>query len=129
MSNRRGGPRSPHYRTGFLRSPAWRARRARWFARQTRHRDPLACVACTRPATPAELELHHLNYRGVIYRDGSWRAFEQHADLLPIHPYCHELLHRLLDRDCALATRGRRSASLQALARLRAVLVSGTAHE
>ncbi len=122
MSNRRGGPRSLHHRAGFLRSPAWRARRARWFAREARHGRTLACVGCTRSATPAELELHHLDYRGVAYRNGSWRAFEKHADLLPIHPYCHELLHRLLDRDRALATRNRRAASLQALALIRAAL-------
>jgi 5-methylcytosine-specific restriction enzyme A len=122
MTSRRGGPRSPHYRTGFLHSPAWRARRGRWFTREARYGRVLACAACMRPAASADLELHHLDYRGVTYRDGSWRAFENHADLLPIHPYCHELLHRLLDRDRALANRNRRAASLQALARLRTAL-------
>ncbi len=113
MSNRRGGPRSPRYRTGFLHSPGWRA---------TRTGRLLACVARSRMATGVKLELHHLNYRGVTYDDGSWCAFEMHADLLQIHPFCHELLHRPIDRDRALATRSRRAGSLQALARLRAAL-------
>ena len=54
--------------------------------------------------------------RGVRFVDGSWRAFERHDDLVPMHPYCHGLLHRLIDRDRVLSHhRGRRVASAMAL--------------
>jgi 5-methylcytosine-specific restriction protein A len=47
-----------------------------------------------------------------------------------MHPYCHDLLHRLIDRDAVLArNRTRRAASDHALQRLRQKLrpVEGTA--
>ncbi|NYE18017.1 hypothetical protein [Microbacterium immunditiarum] len=76
-------------------------------------------------ATPAELELHHLTYRGVVRADTGWQAWEPHRDLVPLHPYCHELLHRLIDRDAVLSRhRTRRAASLFALHRLRAKLAT-----
>lgn len=49
------------------------------------------------------LQLHHLDYQGVIRSDGGWRASERHDDLVPLHPSCHESLHRLIERDTVLS--------------------------
>lgn len=123
MSNRRRPARGNPYRTEFLTSVAWHTRRARWFRREATLQRPLRCAACGTGATPAELELHHRSYAGVLYQDGVWRAFERHDDLTPLHPYCHELLHRLLERDTVLARhRDRKAASDHALIRLHAAL-------
>ena len=124
MSNRRRPERQTPYRSDFLRSPAWFARRERWFRKQQRTGRPLLCAGCWRPASKDQLELHHLDYAGVHFTDGGWRAFERHDDLVPLHPYCHDLLHRLIDRDVVLARyRSRRDASTFALERLRTGLV------
>ena len=123
MSNRRKTGVRNTYRAEFLRSPAWFARRSRWFRKQERLNRPLVCSACGGRATSAQLELHHLDYAGVRFVGGGWRAFERHDDLVPLHPYCHDLLHRLIDRDRVLAFhRSRRVASLVALERLRVKL-------
>ncbi|MEJ1154625.1 hypothetical protein [Microbacterium marmarense] len=130
MSNRRKGQLANGYRSEFLRSPAWFARRARWFRKQERLDALLACAACGNLATNRTVELHHLDYEGVRLVDGSWHAFEAHADLVPLHPYCHDLLHRLIDRDVVLSRhRTRRDASLVALERLRAKFVEELRHE
>lgn len=119
MSNaRKSGLKAP-YDQGFLRSRAWHARRARWFAEQQRRGIALACAACLDPGTPSTLELHHLDYAGVTIRGGYFQAAEPHADLIPLHPYCHDLLHRLIDRDRVLTHhRTRRDATALALAAL-----------
>ena len=124
MSNsRRPATTNRAYRTGYLRSPAWFARRDRWFRAHARTGIPLTCEACGHAATPAQLELHHTDYRGVYNEGGQWRAREEHVDLVPLHPGCHELLHRLIDRDTVLSRgRDRRTASAVALDRLRAKL-------
>lgn len=116
MSNRRKPAASSSYRSGFLSSPAWRARRARWFRKECRLGRSLRCAGCGWPATQEQLELHHLDYRGVRFVDGAWRAFERHDDLVPLHPNCHGLLHQLIDRDRVLSHhRARRVASAIAL--------------
>ena len=123
MSNRRKPPLVNLYRSEFLRSRTWYARRDRWFTEQAARGIPLTCAGCGRPATKNQLELHHLDYAGVIIREGRWRALEAHGDLVPMHPYCHDLLHRLIDRDAILARhRTRRAASDHALQRLRVAL-------
>ena len=93
MSNRRKPRTRNTYRTQFLPSPAWRARHARWFRTQSRLGCPLRCAGCDLPATEHQLELHHVTYSGVQFASGSWRAFEHHSDLVPLHPYCHGMLH------------------------------------
>ncbi|MCC4248246.1 MULTISPECIES: hypothetical protein [Microbacterium] len=126
MSNARRGAVRNSYRTGYLRSPVWFARRDKWFRTQER-RHPLTCAACDRPGTRRTLELHHLTYRGVRVLDGRWLATEKHDDLTALHPFCHELLHRLIDRDRILArSRTHRDASRIALQRLRATLTRET---
>ena len=123
MSNRRKPGVANAYRGEFLRSPAWYARRARWFRTQDRLNLPLSCVACGVTATRAQLELHHVDYSRVRYAAGTWRAFERHDDLVPLHPSCHERLHRIIERDRVLSHhRGRRVASTIALNILRSKL-------
>ncbi|MFE7846765.1 hypothetical protein ACFUTX_16385 [Microbacterium sp. NPDC057407] len=124
MSNtRRPAVTGRQYRTGYLKSPMWFARRDRWFRTHSRTGIPLTCQACGHAGIPAELELHHADYHGVYRVAGQWKARERHLDLVPLHPRCHELLHRLIDRDAVLSRgRDRRTASALALARLRAKL-------
>ena len=128
MSNGRRGAYGNAYRTGYLRSVVWFVRRDRWFREETLRRgdDALQCAACGARAKRRQLELHHVDYGGVTSRDGRWIAGEQHEDLIPLHPYCHELLHRLIDRDTLLRSHpARRTASASAIARLRGRLTQG----
>lgn len=119
MSNTRKPAIHNTYRTGFLRSPVWFARRDRWFRVALDRQGELRCAACLQTATKRQLELHHLDYTGVTFSEGRWHAREQHDDLVALHPYCHELLHRLIDRDVVLSRhRNRRNGSLLALSRL-----------
>ncbi|MGX5771761.1 hypothetical protein ACWKWN_13505 [Microbacterium trichothecenolyticum] len=79
------------------------------------------------PATSRELELHHLDYAGVRRVGDGWQAFERHDDLVPLHPYCHGLLHFYLERDEGLAYhRSRRVASAIALNIVRARMLRTT---
>lgn len=120
MSNRRKSGIRGDYRSEFLHSPAWLARRARWFRKQERLGRPLACAGCGQAARMTELELHHLDYSGVRSVGGSWRALERHEDLLPMHPFCHGAVHRIIEHDRVLSYhRSRRVASAIALNILR----------
>jgi GTP1/Obg family GTP-binding protein len=122
VSNARRGAVRNTYRTGYLRSPAWFNRRDRWFRTEQR-RGPLTCVACGRAGTRRTLELHHLSYRGVRVLDGRWLATEKHDDLTALHPFCHELVHRLIDRDRILArSRTHRDATSIAIRQLQAII-------
>lgn len=124
MSNRRRPAQGNAYLTGYLKSPVWFARRDRWFRTHARTGQPLYCAACGQPASVDALELHHVDYTGVQF-DRGWKAREHHEDLLPLHPACHELLHRLIDRDRVLSHhRPRRAANELALARLHHILAS-----
>lgn len=126
MTNQRRPGLVNLYRGEFLHTKVWFARRDRWFREEHATGRPLECAGCGRPADKRELELHHLDYSGVIFQNGTWRAIEIHDDLVPMHPYCHELLHRLIDRDFVLSNnRNRRAASHLALQRLRTKLTTG----
>ncbi|WP_341940343.1 hypothetical protein [Microbacterium sp. LWH10-1.2] len=115
MSNTRRTGLKNLYRLEFLRSPAWHARRDRWFRTHVRA-GLVPCAACGIPDTADHLDLHHRDYAGVRIARGVWQAWEDDGDLTPLHPYCHELLHRLIDRDPVLARhRTRRQASDHAL--------------
>ncbi|MBN8424400.1 hypothetical protein JF531_07680 [Microbacterium esteraromaticum] len=115
MTNQRRTGLKNLYREEFLRSPAWFARRDRWF--RTCGTDGTApCAACGVVTAKSRLELHHRDYEGVRIVQGTWQAWEDDDDLIPLHPHCHELLHRLIDRDVVLARhRSRRDASDHAL--------------
>ncbi len=127
MSNRRK-PNARGYRSGYLRSPQWFARRDRWFADHQDAGRAVACAACRQDATSRQLELHHVRYDGVTKDGEKWVAGEEHDDLLPLHPLCHELLHRIIDTDPVLARhRARAAATAQALSRVRSRLTSGGA--
>lgn len=120
MSNQRRPGMFKLYRFGYLRSGAWFARRDKWFAEELTRRGSITCAACGREAPKRRLELHHLDYDRVSLEDGRWHGQEAHEDLVSLHSYCHELLHRLIDRDSVLSrNRTRRAASHLALERLR----------
>lgn len=120
MTNRRRPALMNLYRSEFLHSRTWFARRDRWFTQQAARCIALTCAGCGRPAEKKQLELHHLDYTGVVLEQGRWIALEAHDDLVPMHSYCHDLLHRLIDRDAVLTrNRTRRAASVHALERLR----------
>lgn len=124
MSNARRGDRRNSYRAGYLRSRQWFVRRDRWFRDELTASGTLACAACGLEATARQLELHHNDYIGVRLDGDRWIAGERHEDLTSLHPYCHEQLHKLMDRDVVLRRfRTRRVASAQALVRLRRKLL------
>lgn len=124
MSNRRRSAHANRYRSGYLRSRQWFARRDRWF----REHGATECAAgCGRPADRRHVELHHISYDGVSYVDGVWSAQEAHDDLWPMHPACHELLHRIIDKDPVLSRhRTRRQASQAALRIVRTRIENGS---
>lgn len=124
MSNSRRPAVGNAYRS-YLRSPAWFARRARWFREQTAQGEPIICPACGEVGDGTTLHLHHLDYQGVSRSDGGWRASERHDDLVPLHPNCHETLHRLIERDTVLSRhRSRRDATVIGLEKIRAAFAN-----
>ncbi len=127
MSNGRKPGRSNTYRTGYLRSTAWFARRDEWFHTESRRAGELRCAGCRVRDVKSRLELHHIDYARVAFREGRWIAGETHADLICLHPRCHELLHRLIDRDRILRYhRTRTAATAHALNALHTALRSHT---
>lgn len=121
MSNHRRPARLNSYRGHYLHSPTWFARRTRWFAEEQLEHGEVRCALCRGVGTDRTFELHHLDYRGVIETSHGWAAHEHHDDLVALHPRCHEWVHTLIDRDKALSGLvSRRTASAQAIARLRA---------
>ncbi|NEN07651.1 hypothetical protein G3T36_17485 [Diaminobutyricibacter tongyongensis] len=121
MSNRRRPAWDNNYRTRYLHSPMWFARRDRWFIEERRRIGQIRCTLCLGVGTARTLELHHLDYRGVTQTPRGWAAHERHQDLTALHPRCHEYVHQLIDRDRALSGLvSRRTASAQAIGRLRA---------
>lgn len=125
---RKRGNGSAGYRTGYLHSTAWFARRDRWFTDEHHTLGAIRCQLCGAEGDSRTLELHHLSYDGVTRQPGgTWSAREAHEELIPLHPTHHEWVHRLLDRDRALARMGsRRVATSIAIRRLRAALQPGT---
>lgn len=120
MSNRRRPARGNRYRTSFLHSRQWFARRDRWFEEENQRLGQWGCVVCQTSASKRDLELHHLDYRGVTETATGWLATEEHNDLVSCHRRCHSLIHRLIDRDLVLRKlRTRRAATLIAIRRLR----------
>ena len=121
MSNRRRPARANTYRTHYLHSPAWFARRDRWFDEEETRAGQVRCALCLGVGSTNTLELHHLDYKGVSQTPRGWAARERHEDLTALHPRCHEYVHQLIDRDRALSGFvSRRTASTQAIARLQA---------
>ncbi|MFP3466935.1 hypothetical protein [Leifsonia sp. SIMBA_070] len=121
MSNRRRPNRENSYRARYLHSPAWFARRDRWFIDEERLHGKVRCALCLGAGSAHSLELHHLDYRGVTQTPYGWTAHERHEDLTALHPRCHEYVHQLIERDRALSGFvSRRTASIQAIARLQA---------
>lgn len=122
MGNARRPAPNNSYRSRFLRSPSWFARRDRWFRQHAVGGVPIVCALCDVAGNHRSLELHHIDYSGVVLTARGWRAWERDEDLLPLHSACHEELHRLIDRDTVLSRqRSRRDATEIALGLLRNV--------
>ncbi|OJX65486.1 MAG: hypothetical protein BGO95_10485 [Micrococcales bacterium 73-13] len=128
-SNARRPATGNGYRTGYLRSVAWFRRRDAWFAEQLARTGVLRCVVCWQGAARRDLELHHLDYSLVVRTRHGWDAGEEHEHLQPMHPGCHEVVHRILEADPVLRRhRTRPIATVLAIrtARVRIATLQGT---
>lgn len=102
LSNTRTGSKA--YSKGYLRSPAWHARRRKWFEDfEAQSGVEAFCYSCerTKAHTPNKsLDLHHVSYDGVTGPPEvpRWTANEKHEDLVPMCRDCHRDLHRRMDR-------------------------------
>ena len=106
MSGLRGKRVDGGYRDGYLKSPAWWARRRRFL----RSRAGIRCECLGEQLTERTAHVHHVSYDGVTQlEDGTWRADEADEDLMVLCAWCHERIHHLMDRD-----RGWSGASRQA---------------
>lgn len=124
MSNaRKPTAKAQDYRSGYLRSTVWFARRDRWIDAELKRSGHLVCTVCQGDVERRKIEIHHLSYDGVERLADGWSAREEHEDLVGLHVRCHEWLHRVLDNDAALRRMpDRRIANRIAIARLRARL-------
>lgn len=97
LGRRTGAGRAGY--AAYLKSGAWAWRRQRWFRDCRRHGFEPACQVCGITLSElGALDLHHLNYDGVIIGDdGTFEAKEADAALLPFCRAHHEALHRILD--------------------------------
>lgn len=112
MSLRRGGAKRGEYIAGYLRSGAWRARRRRYFVDRRAAEGAVTCPGCDDPLADRTADVHHLSYDGVVKReDGVWVSGEKDEDLLAMCRWCHERVHKLLDRDRGWSSRDRRDAT------------------
>ena len=111
--------------TEYLRSPTWFRRRDQWFDDELKRAGHLECAVCMKPSRKRELELHHLDYSGVVEKiHGGWIAGERHEDLVAVHPRCHEWIHQALDDDAAAgAAMNRRAANERVISRLRTKII------
>ncbi|SEB30093.1 hypothetical protein [Arthrobacter woluwensis] len=110
LGRKHGRSRAPY--AAYLRSQAWAWRRQRYFRDLRRKGIEPCCMVCAVTLTEnGTLDLHHLNYTGVVINpDGSFKAAEKDQDLIPLCRAHHEHLHRLLDtRDYYGWDRGRAS--------------------
>lgn len=78
---------APSYATlgAYYRSPEWRDRKARYFARR-----PRVCAAC---GTSKRIELHHIRYRDLRSRR-AWGTEPDHW-LLPLCSFHHDRVTQL----------------------------------
>lgn len=75
-------------RREYMTSPAWYARRDRWFALERKHRGQVTCPWCANIVTERD-DMHHTTYKRL--------GAEQHTDLIAMHRECHRKLHDYLD--------------------------------
>lgn len=101
--------RSPVYREGYLKSPAWRKRRREFLETL----GPLRCRCLGEPLTMVDAVVHHVSYDGVIRTDaGEWIARERDEDLMVLCQWCHERIHEAMDRDPGWSSRNRHAATI-----------------
>lgn len=110
------------YRHGYSRSPAWFARRDRWFEQfAALHGWQAYCYVCEMSKTQlGGLDLHHVSYDGVG-RDhrNRWVAHERYEDLVPMCRSCHDDLHARLDDGKTYYGWSRENATFRIIADLR----------
>ena len=97
---------------GYIVSPKWFARRARWEKDElARTAGPVTCVGgCGRPWRLNADDLHHCSYDRL--------GDEYHEDLWPMCRSCHTELHQVLDSSKSWRKLNRASANRQALLQL-----------
>ena len=111
---------SPEYQ-GYLASVAWNRRRWAWF-RSVRARgfEPACQVCLTRLDVVGSLDVHHVNYEGVVrLSSGEWVAGERDEDLMALCRGHHVLVHRALDRGREFLGWNRKTATVVVVAGLR----------
>ncbi len=112
----------------YLRSAAWRRRREAWIAGHVDEWATVPCAVCLIRLSAREVDLHHLDYSGVVeLAGGRWEARERDDDLVAMCRLHHDELHQLLDRDRGWSLMSRREASRQVIGRLRAALAARVA--
>lgn len=110
------------YRKGYSRSPAWFARRDRWFEDfQSQHGHQPGCYVCEMTKSElGSLDLHHLSYEGIQRgQRNRWVANERHEDLVPLCRSCHDDLHSRLDDGKTYYGWSRKRATFRVIADLR----------
>lgn len=96
------------YRSGYLKSSAWFARRHRFL----QSKAVIRCECLGEELTERNAHVHHVAYEGVEQLpDGMWQACEADEDLMVLCAWCHEKVHELMDRDRGWAGVGRRAAT------------------
>lgn len=96
LARKTGSDRNPYQ--SYLASAAWHRRRWRYFRALRRRGFEPACQVCGLRLDQTEsLDLHHLNYDGVVERDGQWIAGERDEDLMVLCRLHHNDVHRILD--------------------------------
>lgn len=106
MSNGRAA-RGAQY-ASYMASPAWWARRRRWYREASADGEP-ACIGCDQQWTLDD-DMHHVTYERL--------GDESHDDLWPMCRECHDFVHTILGRP-GWARVGRRQAHRIALRGLR----------
>ncbi|NKX94263.1 hypothetical protein HF995_13455 [Sanguibacter hominis ATCC BAA-789] len=103
----------------YLRSPGWHARRATWFEANAENDGKVPCVVCRSRLSVHTLQLHHVDYRGVVeLAGGRWASRERDDDLMPFCADCHEQLHTLFDGNPGWKALGRRAATTRAVGKM-----------
>lgn len=97
------------YRSGYLKSGAWYARRRRFLASL----ESIRCECLGEELSERDAHVHHVTYDGVVRgEDGTWQAREADEDLMVLCSWCHERVHELMDQDPGWAGATRREATI-----------------
>lgn len=119
MSLKRDGRGSLDYREGYTRSRAWFMRRDAFLDMVLERDGFIACACCLDVRQKENIQVHHLDYTGVVQLEsGRWVAREADDDLLPMCEWCHEEVHKVMDADMGWSQWSRRDATREIVARI-----------